>query len=215
MAGFDRGFIPERLQKIFLKIMSPLISFFTKWSISPNAISIAGLIITSFAAAAFTVGRIRLGGILVLLGGLCDTFDGSIARSAGSATHFGAFVDSVIDRYCELVMFFGITAHFVWVEDYLTSIVAFVALCGSIMVSYCRARAESLGFEAKIGIMQRPERIVLLGFGALIHIIAFKIAIWAIAILANATALQRIRYTSKQNQTAVEHQEKSETKDNS
>jgi CDP-diacylglycerol--glycerol-3-phosphate 3-phosphatidyltransferase len=212
MANADRRIIPERLQKIFLKILSPLIHLFTKLGISPNAVTIAGLIITSLAAGAFIAGNIRLGGILLLLGGLCDTFDGSIARSAGKATHYGAFFDSVIDRYCELVMFFGIAAHFVLIKDYLTSTVIFFALCGSIMVSYSRARAESLGFSADIGIMQRPERIVLLGLSALIHITLLKIVIWLIAILANLTALQRIRHVSKQDANDVEQKAKIETK---
>ncbi len=198
MANADKRIIPEKLQNIFLKILSPLVHLLTKWGVSPNSISIAGLVITVLAALAFTAGYIRLGGVLILLGGLCDTFDGVIARSAGKATRYGAFFDSVIDRYSELIMFFGIAAHFVLIEDYLTSIVIFLAMCGSIMVSYSRARAESLGFTAKIGIMQRAERIVLLGFGALIHITALKIAIWLVAILANLTALQRIRHVSRQ-----------------
>ena len=198
MANADKRIIPEKLQNIFLKILSPLVHLLTKWGVSPNSISIAGLVITVLAALAFTAGYIRLGGVLILLGGLCDTFDGVIARSAGKATRYGAFFDSVIDRYSVLIMFFGIAAHFVLIEDYLTSIVIFLAMCGSIMVSYSRARAESLGFTAKIGIMQRAERIVLLGFGALIHITALKIAIWLVAILANLTALQRIRHVSRQ-----------------
>ena len=198
MANADKRIIPEKLQNIFLKILSPLVHLLTKWGVSPNSISIAGLVITVLAALAFTAGYIRLGGVLILLGGLCDTFDGVIARSAGKATRYGAFFDSVIDRYSELIMFFGIAAHFVLIEDYLTSIVIFLAMCGSIMVSYSRARAESLGFTAKIRIMQRAERIVLLGFGALIHITALKIAIWLVAILANLTALQRIRHVSRQ-----------------
>jgi len=109
-------------------------------------------------------------------------------------------------------MFFGITAHFVLIRDYLTSIVIFFALSGSIMVSYCRARAESLGLDAKAGIMQRPERIVLLGFGAIIHVAALKIVIWLIAILANFTALQRIHQAYKQDANEFEHKEEIETK---
>ena len=198
MADADRRIIPERLQKVFLKMLSPLIHLLTKWQVSPNTITLTGLFITILAAGAFMVGYIRFGGILVLLGGLCDTIDGSIARSAGKTTRYGAFFDSVIDRYSELVMFFGIAAHFIWIKDYLTAIVLFFALCGSIMVSYCRARAESLGFDAKVGLMQRPERIILLGFSALIHVAVLKIAIWLIAILSNLTALQRIRQVYRQ-----------------
>ena len=117
MADTHRRIIPEGLQKIFLKILSPLISLFTKWGLSPNFFTIAGLIITSLAAAAFIAGYIRPGGVLILLGGLCDTFDGSIARSTDKSTRFGAFFDSVIDRYSEFVLFLGIGAHFVLNHD--------------------------------------------------------------------------------------------------
>ena len=95
-------------------------------------------------------------------------------------------------------MFLGIAAYFIYLEDYGTSASAFLALCGSFMVSYARARAESLGFEADVGLMQRPERIVLIGLGAIIHLQAFKLAIWLVAIFATLTALQRIKYAFKQ-----------------
>ena len=160
MAGNNRRIIPESIQKLCLRILSPLINLCAKWGLSPNVFTVAGVIITSLAALAFIAGYIRLGGILVLLGGLCDAFDGSIARSASKATRFGGLFDSALDRYSEFVLFFGIGAHFLILRDYQTAIVVFVALCGSIMVSYCRARAESLGFDSAIGIMQRPERIV-------------------------------------------------------
>jgi CDP-diacylglycerol--glycerol-3-phosphate 3-phosphatidyltransferase len=213
MTDAEGRIIPARLQKIFLKILSPLIHLLMQWKVTPNTITLAGLCITVLAAVAFTFGHIRLGGILVLLGGLCDTFDGSIARSAGKTTRYGAFFDSVIDRYSELIMFFGVAAHFIWTEDYLTAVVIFFALCGSIMVSYCRARAEGLGFDAKAGLMQRAERIILIGFGALFHVAALKIALWLIAILSNITALQRIRQVYGQAANQFEHQENIETKE--
>jgi len=211
MANTHRRIISEGIQRFFLKILSPLINLFTKWGLSPNAFTVAGVIITALAAMAFIAGYIRFGGALVLIGGLCDTFDGSIARSTGKASRFGAFFDSVIDRYSEFVMFLGIAGHFVLIEDFLTSIVVFFALCGSVMVSYCRARAESLGFEAAVGILQRPERIVLIGFAAMIHVAALKIVIWLIAILANLTALQRIRNAYKQDSNQIEHKAENKT----
>ena len=213
MADAEGRILTARLQEIFLKILSPLIHLLTKWKVSPNTITLAGLFITVLSAVAFTFGHIRTGGILILLGGLCDTFDGSIARSTGKTTGYGAFFDSVIDRYSELVMFFGVTAHFIRINDFLTAIVIFFALCGSIMVSYCRARAESLGFDAKTGIMQRAERIILLGLGALIHLTALKIAIWLIAILSNLTALQRIRRVYRQEANPAKDKENIETGD--
>ena len=215
MTGTDLRMIPESIQKRCLKILEPLFNYLAKWGFSPNTFTVAGVIITTLAALAFILGYIRIGGILVLLGGLCDTFDGGIARSANKVTRFGAFFDSALDRYSEFVLFFGMGAHFVAIKDYMTSIVIFIALCGSIMVSYCRARAESLGFNATRGIMQRAERIVLIGFGALFHVIALKIAIWLVAILANVTAIQRIRYAYKQDSCKSEREARVESKHSS
>ncbi len=198
MAYWNRRLIPQTLQNGFIKKLSPLMRLFTKWGLSPNSFTFAGVIITSFGAAAFLTGFIRLGGILILLGGLCDTIDGQLARYTGKATRFGALLDSTVDRYSEFIMFFGIAAHFVFIKDYGTSMATFLALCGSFMVSYARARAEGLGLDAKVGVMQRPERIVLIGLGALIHIVAFQFAIWLVALFANFTALQRIRFAYKQ-----------------
>jgi CDP-diacylglycerol--glycerol-3-phosphate 3-phosphatidyltransferase len=178
--------------------LTPLVKALTKWGVHPNSLTLAGLIITCTAAIAFFKGNLRTGGVLILLGGLCDSLDGNLARATGKATRSGALLDSVIDRYSEFVMFLGIAAYFITMKNYLFLVVTFIALCGSIMVSYTRARAESLGFESKAGMMQRAERIVFLGAGALFHPIAFKLSIWIVAILANITALQRLRHSAKQ-----------------
>jgi len=199
----SRRLIPQRVQDRFVKMLSPLIALFSKWGLRPNSFTVAGLIITSLAAAAVSMGYVRLAGILILLGGLCDTIDGLMARTAGKASRFGALLDSCFDRYSELIMFFGIAAYFTVLEDYGASAGVLLALCGSFMVSYTRARAESLGFEVKLGFMQRPERIVLLGLSALIHITALKFAIWLVAFLANLTALQRIRCVYNQDPAEI------------
>jgi CDP-diacylglycerol--glycerol-3-phosphate 3-phosphatidyltransferase len=201
MANTTRRLIPVNLQNGFVSLLTPLIKILARWGINPNSFTLAGLIITSMAAVAFIMGHLRLGGFLILLGGLCDTIDGSLARFTNKATRFGAMFDSAVDRYSEFVMFFGMVVYFVMLKDYPTSVVTFFALCGSIMVSYSRARAESLGFDSRVGIMQRPERIVFLGLGALIHPGALKFAIWLVAIFANFTALQRIRHAYKQSET--------------
>ena len=198
MAYSIRRLIPQGLQDSFIKLLSPLITLFSKWGLRPNYFTIAGVVITLFGAAAFVMGYLRLAGILTLLGGFCDTLDGSIARRTGRASRFGALLDSTVDRYAEFIIYLGIGAYFIHFEDYSTAVGTFLALCGSFMVSYARARAESLGFEAKLGFMQRPERIVLIGLGALIDITVFKITIWLVAVLSNYTALQRIRSAYKQ-----------------
>jgi CDP-diacylglycerol--glycerol-3-phosphate 3-phosphatidyltransferase len=197
----SRRLIPQSLQDRFVRMLSPLITLLSKWGLSPNLFTVAGVIITSFAAAAFFMGYIRLAGILILLGGFCDTIDGLIARISGKASRFGALLDSSFDRYSEFIMYLGIAAYFIYLGDYGTSASAFLALCGSFMVSYTRARAESLGFEVKMGIMQRPERTLLIGLGALIHMTAFKFAIGLVALLANLTALQRLQCAYKQDST--------------
>ncbi len=202
MTNSSRRLIPESFQTGFMRMLAPLVRLLTKWGVNPNLLTLAGVIITCFATVAFFMKSPRLGGFLVLLGGLCDAIDGSLARNAGKATRFGALLDSSVDRYAEFVMLFGIGGYFLMIADYVNSAVTFLALCGSFMVSYTRARAESLGLAAKVGVMQRPERIVFLGTGALIHPIALTIAIWMVAIFANFTALQRLRFAFKQDSGA-------------
>jgi CDP-diacylglycerol--glycerol-3-phosphate 3-phosphatidyltransferase len=198
MTNTSRRLIPESFQRGFMRTLGPLVRLFTKWGVSPNSLTLSGVIITFFATIAFFLQSPRLGGFLVLLGGLCDAIDGSLARNSGKATRFGALLDSSVDRYAEFAMLFGIGGYFLMTQDYLNSAGTFLALCGSFMVSYTRARAESLGLSAKVGVMQRPERIVFLGAGALIHPIALAIAIWMVAVFANVTALQRLRFAFKQ-----------------
>ena len=198
MAGTIRRLFPESIQNTFFSLLAPLVKALTKWGVHPNTLTIAGFIVTCMAAVALFKGNLRTGGVLILLGGLCDSLDGNLARATGKATRSGALLDSVIDRYSEFAMFLGIAAYFIALKNYFILVVTFIALCGSIMVSYTRARAESLGFESKAGMMQRAERIVCLGTGALIHPIAFKLSIWLVAILANITALQRLRHSAKQ-----------------
>jgi len=195
----NRRLLPAGLQNAFMKLRAPLIRSLARWGVNPNSFTLAGVVITSMAAAALMMGHLRIGGVLILIGGLCDSIDGSLARSVGKASRFGALFDSAIDRYSEFVMFLGMLTYFAMLKDYSACVVTFMALCGSIMVSYTRARAESLGFESRAGLMQRAERIILLGFGALMHPLAFKLSIWLVAIFANYTVWQRIRHAYRQN----------------
>ena len=197
MVATNRRLLPERLQNKFLRLLDPLVRALAKRKIHPNSLTLAGFVITCMAAVALSKGSLRTGGLLILLGGLCDTLDGNLARSTDKTTRFGALLDSVMDRYSEFVMFLGIAAYFIILKNDFILVVTFIALCGSIMVSYTRARAESLGFESKAGMTQRAERIVFLGFGALIHPMVFKLSIWLVAILSNITALQRLRQAAR------------------
>ncbi|MCB0282586.1 MAG: CDP-alcohol phosphatidyltransferase family protein [Calditrichae bacterium] len=211
MSDQKTGLFPKALVDGFVSLLSPLINISTRLNISPNFFTILGFLITVVGAAIliWRPDQINLVGLIILLGGVCDVIDGKLARNSNKVTKFGALLDSTIDRYTEVAMFFGIAAYYVKGDHYLLSVVTFAALGGSTMVSYVRARAEGLGFEAKVGLMQRPERVVSIGAGALFHYPLFsitmfyvtdfpvtlmEIAIWAVAILANVTAIQRIMH---------------------
>ena len=143
------------------------------------------------------------GGLVLLLSGLFDMMDGRLARLGNMSSTFGAFWDSTLDRYSELISLGGLAAFWFTVGDGLWGIITLLALIGSIMVSYVRARAEGLGLDCKVGFMQRPERVVALAIGAIISGvindgIAVNIAVAIIAVLANITAFWRVGYCYKQ-----------------
>jgi len=161
----------------------------------PNHLTVIGLVVSFFAAGAFIAGHLRSAGTLLVLAGLCDLLDGSLARASGQVTAFGAFLDSVIDRYSDLVVLLGIVVLFARTPNARGALVAMAGLVGSVMVSYTKARAESIGIECNVGVMERPERMICLIAGALLD--QLEPALWVLAILANVTALQRIVVTRR------------------
>ncbi len=196
----DIIFLPERAKSTFLKILTPITDFFIKRRLNPNHFTTIGLIISVFSAYLFGGGDLRWGGLLMLIGGVFDVIDGRVARATNRVTKFGALYDSTLDRYSEVMIFFGLAYYFVtepWeiggVNVSLVAAVAVsVAIGGSVMTSYVRARAEGLGLECKVGMMQRPERVLFIALGALIHEFALILAIFLVAIFANITAIQRV-----------------------
>jgi len=164
--------------------------------ILPNTITLLGLIGNCIGALLLATGNITLGGLVILLMGPVDALDGSMARLRGDSTEFGAFVDSVTDRYSELVIFAGLLAYYLQQTDWLNSGLVFLAAAGSIMVSYTKARAEGLGFTAKVGVLSRLERYIVLVPGLIFNIP--WVSLWIIAVFANYTALQRILAVRKQ-----------------
>jgi len=186
--------LPDWIKDGFVKIVQPIIDIFIKAQVNPNTFTTIGFMVSLLAAYFFGAGMLRAGGAFLLFAGIFDVFDGRIARATGQVTKFGALYDSTLDRYSEVIVFFGIAYYFIVSNHMLASIATSIALGGSIMVSYVRARAEGLGFSCKVGIMQRPERIVTLGITALIHEYVFVAGVVFIAIFANITAIQRIYY---------------------
>lgn len=191
-------FLPEKVKNWFLGLIKPVVDFFIRLELNPNFFTTIGFVLSIIAAYLFATGSLRLAGLIILLAGTFDIVDGQVARATNRVTKFGALYDSTLDRYSEVIMFFGLAYFFVNESMLKTSVAVSIALGGSIMVSYVRARAEALGFECKVGIMQRPERVVYIGLGALIHQYLLIVALTVVAVLANITALQRLYYIWQQ-----------------
>lgn len=198
------------MERLVYGALDPVTHALVRAGVHPNAITTAGFLVTTSAGLAFHWGNVPLAGALVLFGGAFDIFDGRVARQSGLASAFGSFYDSTLDRISEIVVFLGILSLY---NDYRVELgdvgmiyTVLLALAGSLMVSYTRARAETLGIDCKVGLMQRPERVALIGFAALFfgtlwEGLVLKAVLIAMAILTNLTAFQRIvwvyRHTRK------------------
>lgn len=184
------------LRKFFKGIIDPIAGFFLKVGLTPNSITAIGLLLAGLAAYFIATGRFTIGGLILLIGAPLDVIDGSMARQLGEPSKFGGFIDSVTDRYSELVVLLGLLIYYAGNGSQLESVLVLIAAAGSVMVSYTKARAESLGFTAKVGLLTRVERMIVMVVFLIIQHPA--IALWIIAILANFTALQRILFVHKQ-----------------
>src|ERR1700759_522308 len=168
----------KKLQLGIYKIINPFVRLLIRLGLTPNMVTTIGLLLNVGVAVIFILGGeegnrgdltyVGWAGALILFAGLFDMLDGQVARLGNMKSTFGALYDSVLDRYSELVMFLGICYYLVAHHYFLSSIFAFIAMIGSMMVSYVRARAEGLGIECKGGLMQRPERVVTIGLCAML-----------------------------------------------
>ncbi len=220
------------LQLVIYKIINPVVKVFIKLGLTPNMVTTIGFLLNIVVAIIFILGAedgnrgdlsyVGWAGAMILFAGIFDMLDGQVARLGNMSSKYGALFDSVLDRYSELVMFLGICYYLIGHHYFLSSLFAFIGLIGSMMVSYVRARAEGLGIECKGGLMQRPERVVLLGVSALLcgvignyiggdykfyipgipfqvfeSISIFTIPITILAVLTNITAINRMRDSKK------------------
>ncbi len=222
----------DSLQQGIYKVINPFVRMLIKLGLTPNAITTIGLILNIGVAVIFIVGAeeghrgdftwVGWAGGLILFAGLFDMLDGQVARLGNMSSRFGAMYDSVLDRYSELIMFLGICYYLVAHHYFLSSLFAFIALIGSMMVSYTRARAEGMGVECKGGLMQRPERVITIGVTALacgitagmiggdyklyipgipFHVFEtmtiFTLPLTVLAVMTNITAFGRLREAKK------------------
>ncbi|HKR04917.1 MAG TPA: CDP-alcohol phosphatidyltransferase family protein [Bacteroidia bacterium] len=221
--------LKEIAQETVYKIINPLVRLLVRMNVTPNAITTIGLILNIIAAIVFIIGGeigerpdlsyVGAGGGIILFAGIFDMLDGQVARIGKMTSKFGALYDSVLDRYSELFMFLGICYYLVSHHYFIGALITFLASIGSIMVSYTRARAEGLGIQCTVGLMQRPERVVIIGVSAVtcgitsafiggdykLHIsflpfhvfetmTIFTLPILIVAVLANYTAIDRLNH---------------------
>lgn len=186
----------DYLRLWFKWVLDPLGRFFNNLGLTPNTMTMLGLVGNSIGAYYLARGEMLTGGILVLLMTPIDALDGTMARLRGESSDFGAFVDSVTDRYSELIIYGGLLYHFLSLGEPLGGLLVFGAAAGSVLVSYVKARAEGLGYEAKVGLLTRVERYLVLAPSLVFNQLFIGLAI--IALFANITALQRIWYVRRQ-----------------
>jgi CDP-diacylglycerol--glycerol-3-phosphate 3-phosphatidyltransferase len=180
----------DQMRVRFRGILDPVGGFLNRLGLMPNTMTILGLVGNTVGAVLLAQGNMRIGGLIILAMGPIDALDGTMARLRGEPSEFGAFVDSVTDRYSELVIFGGLLFYYIQQGDWVMALVTYVAAGGSVLVSYVRARAASLGYDTKVGVLTRIERYLVLAPSLVLNIP--WVGLWIIAILANITALQRI-----------------------
>ena len=184
--------IGERFGHFLDKPLAPLAK---RIPFSPNAITIAGFIVTALAAVAIP-RNLTAGGLLVLAGGAFDMLDGLVARASRRSSAFGAFLDSTLDRYADSMLFIGVAWYFYDAGDRAGILLSIGGLIGAFLISYARARAEGLGIDCKVGLLERPERIILISLGCLTGLMLPAVAV--IFVLSHFTVLQRIVHVRRQ-----------------
>lgn len=182
--------LSDQMRVLFKGMLDTTGGFLNRLGIYPNTMTIIGLAGNFVGAALIALGHMTTGGIIVLVMGIFDTLDGTMARLRGMSTEFGAFIDSVSDRYSELVIYAGLLYFYLQKGEWLSCLAIYLAASGSVLVSYVRARASALGMETKVGLLSRFERYLVLAPCLIFNIPI--VAVWIIAILGNFTAVQRI-----------------------
>src|SRR5580704_13052733 len=175
------------------KIIRLIVRALALSKIHPNVLTFLGLVINIGAAVLLASGQFRWAGVVIISAGLCDMVDGRVARETNRVTRFGGFFDSVLDRYSDLALLMGLLVWYGSINRPFYVVLTAVAMAGSVMVSYTRARAENSIPTCKVGFMERPERIVLVIMGALFD--HMPPVLWTIAVLANLTVIHRMVFT--------------------
>lgn len=185
----------DYLRLWFKWVLDPIGGFLNRLGLTPNMVTILGLIGNTIGAYFLARGDMLTGGLLVLIMTPIDALDGTMARLRGEPSDFGAYVDSVSDRYSELIIYAGLLYHFLRLGEPLGGLLVFGAASGSVMVSYVKARAEGLGYEAKVGLLTRVERYLVLAPSLVFN--QLYIGLTILAVFAHITAIQRILHVRR------------------
>ena len=183
--------ISERARRATQGLLTGVASLVARTGITPSFLTVLGFLLSAVTGGVLTRGAFTLGGILVLVAGLFDALDGSVARVTGRTSTFGAFLDSTLDRFSEAVIYLGLLIYFANQPDGRLEVVLIdVSIVASLMVSYTRARAEGLGIDCRVGLFTRMERLIVLLLGLLVGRV--RVALWIVALGSLLTALQRV-----------------------
>jgi CDP-diacylglycerol--glycerol-3-phosphate 3-phosphatidyltransferase len=194
LIAFDKTAVQARIRRI----LDPVAGLLLRLGFSPDSLTLLGLVLSILAGIQAGRGRMLGAGLLLVFGGLCDILDGSMARRGGVGTRRGAFLDSTLDRLAEIAVFLGLLVHYD--GRLFLQVMTLLALSGSLMTSYARARAEGLGIDCKVGLLERPERLILIIVGLLaapLRIAGYgllELVVIALVPLTYATTLQRIAH---------------------
>jgi len=191
--------LPGIRRKLAQRITSPIVGTLNKMGITPNALTFINLGLNILAGVVIAMGHFLIGGVLVLVSGLCDILDGALARLTGRSTKFGAILDSTVDRIAEAAVLCGLLFWYVQggaEENRLAVVLVLIVLVGSFLVSYIKARAEGVGWRCEVGLFTRAERVIVLALGLLIGQVF--IAICVLSVFVSFTVVQRLVHLWKQ-----------------
>ena len=182
------------------QLTEPIVRLLTRTSVTPNTLTWLGFFVSAGAAAFIITGHLFAAGFVVLIAGFFDMLDGALARHINKTTRFGTVLDAVLDRFSDAIVLLGILVVYAFIQSFAGIIITSVALFLSLLVSYVRARAESVGLECQVGLFTRPERVIVLALGLLLSRFdyALIVAVTIIAVFSFITVLQRLRYVQKQ-----------------
>ncbi len=192
--------VTKSLERVYLSLTEPAVDWLIRRDVRPNTITTVGAALVVISAVAYGLGSIRWGGALLLLSGIVDTLDGQVARRGGLVSRFGAFYDSMLDRVGDGATFIGIAAYLLYAPgvEYrvATAVLGMIAVLSSLLVSYARARAEGLGLDCKVGLVQRAERMLGIGIPTVLvgggpNGIVLQVIVSVLAVLSTVTVVQR------------------------